>query len=157
MANAKAEATENSKDSKDKVSPLETGKTSLTSMKDYYKSQPDQLTAKEKRKLRAADKIRQAQVTGDTRPRTKAGRLAKETGKKAVRMRPGGLTHIQMMIDHHEEFSGMSNDAIAARVGCSVSSVRRVKTELRKQGYYPVTIAQRVQAVLKEKETKKEC
>ena len=129
----------------------------VTPMKDFYKAQPEQLTAKERRKLRAADKIRRAQVEGDTRLRTKAGRLAKEKGKKPVRMRPGGLTHIQMMIENHEEFSGMSNDAIAGRVGCSVSSVRRIKTELRKQGYYPYTIAQRVQAVLKEKEAKSCC
>ena len=153
---ANAVATEKVKNGKAQPADTKPVEAMSASIHRIQRKQADQLKKSEKRKQRAEKKIREALVTGDTRPRTKAGRLAKETGKKAVRMRPGGLTHIQMMIDHHEEFSGMSNDAIAGRVGCSVSSVRRVKTELRKQGYYPLTIAQRVQAVLKEKETKKE-
>ena len=128
----------------------ETQKPANTSMKSYFKQQMKQApTKQEKRTERAEQKLREAWVEHDDRPRTKDGRLAKEKGRKQVRMRPGGLTQIQMMIHNHEEFSGMSNDAIAARVGCSVSSVRRVKAELRKQGYYPTTITQRVHAALK--------
>ena len=146
MANAVAEKKKNGETKPADTTPVEAMSASI------HKIQRKQT----ERKQRAEEKTRHALIAGDTRPRTKSGRLAKQKGKKAVRMRPGGLTHIQMMIDQHEEFSGMSNEAIAGRVGCSVSSVRRVKTELRKQGYYPLTIAQRVQAVLKEKETKKE-
>ena len=154
MANAAAtEKAKNGKTKPDDTTPVELMAGSIHRIQ---KKQAVRETKSEKRKQRAEKKIREALVAGDIRPRTKAGRLAKDKGKKAVRMRPSGLTHIQMMIDHHEEFSGMSNEAIAGRVGCSVSSVKRVKIELRKQGYYPYTIAQRVQAVLKEKETKKE-
>jgi len=91
----------------------------------------------------------QQSIKDDPRPRTKSGRLVKPAGRKEVRMRPGSVAHIQTMIDNHEEFSGMSNETIAGRVGCSVSSVRRVKAELRKQGLYPTTIKERVQAALK--------
>lgn len=82
-----------------------------------------------------------------------------ENGKKkykvGVRKRkyPVSIAHIHEMIDREPELSNMNPREIALQLGgdVSVSSVRAVRSMLKKHGYYVRRLDERVEAVLKDR------